>query len=254
MKENRYDDPVFFEKYGEMARSRQGLAGAGEWPALQKLLPDFTGLRTLDLGCGYGWHARYAAEHGAVEVTACDISRRMLETARTRNPHPAIEYRQLAFEDAQFEPERFDVVLCSLMLHYLEDYGVFLDRIHDWLVPGGTLIYTVEHPVFTAQGPQDWHYGPRGEKLHFPVDRYYLEGRREAVFLGERVIKYHRTLTTYVDGLAEHGFRLLRLCEPQPTPEMVREVPGMANELRRPMMLIVKALRLPEGGEALSPV
>ena len=30
MKENRYDDPVFFEKYSQMSRSQQGLAGAGE--------------------------------------------------------------------------------------------------------------------------------------------------------------------------------------------------------------------------------
>ena len=28
MKENRYDDPLFFEKYSQMSRSRLGLAGA----------------------------------------------------------------------------------------------------------------------------------------------------------------------------------------------------------------------------------
>ena len=43
MKENKYDNPLFFQKYSEMSRSRLGLAGAGEWPALQSLLPDFTG-------------------------------------------------------------------------------------------------------------------------------------------------------------------------------------------------------------------
>ena len=40
MKENRYDDPLFFEKYSQMSRSRLGLAGAGEWEDLQKLLPE----------------------------------------------------------------------------------------------------------------------------------------------------------------------------------------------------------------------
>ena len=49
MKENRYDDPIFFEKYSHMLRSERGLAGAGEWPALEKLLPDFHGKRE---GCG----------------------------------------------------------------------------------------------------------------------------------------------------------------------------------------------------------
>ena len=32
MKENRYDDEVFFQKYAQMDRSQKGLAGAGEWP------------------------------------------------------------------------------------------------------------------------------------------------------------------------------------------------------------------------------
>lgn len=54
MKENKYDDEVFFEKYSQMDRSKEGLAGAGEWETLKELIPDFTGKRMLDLGCGYG--------------------------------------------------------------------------------------------------------------------------------------------------------------------------------------------------------
>ena len=65
MKENSYDNPIFFQKYSQMLRSTQGLEGAGEWRELQKLLPDFAGKRVLDLGCGYGWHCGYAAGHGA---------------------------------------------------------------------------------------------------------------------------------------------------------------------------------------------
>lgn len=36
MKENKYDDAVFFQKYSEMSRSKYGLSGAGEWYALKK--------------------------------------------------------------------------------------------------------------------------------------------------------------------------------------------------------------------------
>lgn len=54
MKENKYDDNTFFQKYSQMSRSQQGLAGAGEWETLRKLLPDFKDKRVLDLGCGYG--------------------------------------------------------------------------------------------------------------------------------------------------------------------------------------------------------
>lgn len=68
MKENKYDDNIFFQKYSQMSRSQQGLAGAGEWETLRKLLPDFKDKRVLDLGCGYGWHCIYAMEHGASSV------------------------------------------------------------------------------------------------------------------------------------------------------------------------------------------
>ena len=48
-KENKYDDDIFFQKYSQMSRSQQGLAGAGEWETLRKLLPDFKDKRVLDL-------------------------------------------------------------------------------------------------------------------------------------------------------------------------------------------------------------
>ena len=54
MKEDRYDDPVFFEKYSQMPRSQYGLEAAGEWETLRMLLPDFAGRRVLDLFAGTG--------------------------------------------------------------------------------------------------------------------------------------------------------------------------------------------------------
>ena len=81
MKQNQYDNDSFFRKYSQMDRSVKGLAGAGEWKTLERMLPDFHGKRVLDLGCGFGWHCRYAAEHGAASVTGVDISEKMLARA-----------------------------------------------------------------------------------------------------------------------------------------------------------------------------
>ncbi len=248
MKENRYDDQTFFDKYSQMARSQKGLAGAGEWPELEKLLPDFSGKRVLDLGCGYGWHCRYALDHGAAYVLGTDLSQRMLEQARARHGGPGIEYRQAAMEDLQFPEGSFDAVISSLAFHYVRDFQPLAERIGRWLVPGGSFVFSVEHPVFTACGSQDWYYDENGNILHFPVDNYYLEGRRDAVFLGERVVKYHRTLTSYLDTLLQSGFTLRRLVEPKP-PEELMDLPGMRDELRRPMMLLIAAeKRQPQGG------
>lgn len=85
MKENRYDDPVFFEKYSQMDRSRKGWKAPGNGRELKALLPDFAGKEVLDLGCGYGWHCRYADEQGARRVLGTDISRKMLDTCQGKD-------------------------------------------------------------------------------------------------------------------------------------------------------------------------
>lgn len=238
MKENKYDDEVFFEKYSQMYRSIYGLQGAGEWHEFEKLLPDFQGKRVLDLGCGYGWHCQYATEHHAQYVLGVDISKRMLETAKQKHAHPQIEYRQIAMEDLTLEPDSFDVVFSSLALHYVKDYEQLVQHIANWLTKGGNFVFSVEHPVFTSYGNQDWYYDENGNILHFPVDRYFYEGQREAVFLQEKVVKYHRTLTTYLETLMKHGFMIQHVVEPQPPLEMI-DMDGMKDEMRRPMMLLI---------------
>lgn len=242
MKENKYDDAVFFEKYSQMERSKKGLEAAGEWESLRKLLPDFQGKRVLDLGCGYGWHCIYAMEHGAESAVGVDISEKMLETARAKTTFPQVEYRHEAMEDAVFEKEEFDVVISSLAMHYVQEFDAVVDKIYDALKYGGSFILSVEHPVFTAEGSQDWCYDDDGQIRHFPVDRYYYEGKRNAHFLGENVIKYHRTMTTYVNTLLQKGFELRELTEPQP-PEKMLDIPGMRDEMRRPMMLLLSVVK-----------
>ena len=152
-----YDRPEFFEKYSQMSRSKYGLSGAGEWPTLKEMLPDFAGKRLLDLGCGYGWHCVYAMEHGAQSALGLDLSGKMLQVAREKTPFPQVEYRQGDMEQAEFEAGGFDVVLSSLALHYIADYDALVRKVHRWLSPGGRFIFTCEHPVFTAQGTQDRH-------------------------------------------------------------------------------------------------
>ena len=240
MKENKYDDPVFFRKYSQMSRSQHGLAGAGEWQTFRKLLPDFTDRDVLDLGCGYGWHCKYAAEHGARSVLGIDISQRMLDTAIEKNSDSRICYRQSAMEDLDFPDGSFQVIFSSLAFHYVADFEGLMERIGRWIAPGGDLVFSVEHPVFTAYGSQDWYYDENGSILHFPVDNYFFEGRREAVFLGEKVTKYHRTLTTYMNALRQNGFLIRDLAEPMPPFDMM-EIPGMKDEMRRPMMLLIAA-------------
>ena len=240
MNENKYDDATFFEKYSHMLRSQKGLAGAGEWPTLQRLLPDMRGKRVLDLGCGYGWHCKYAIEHGANHVIGVDISTKMIDKAKSINNDPSIDYMVQSIETCSFEPHTFDLIISSLAFHYIEAIDPLIASIASWLDQDGQLIFTVEHPIYTSNDDQDWIYDDQGNILYFPVDHYFYEGIRHTHFLGEPVTKYHRTLTTYIETLLNHGLTIEHVVEPQP-PESMMDIEGMKDEMRRPMMLIISA-------------
>lgn len=239
---NIYDNSDFFSKYSQMSRSIDGLEGAGEWETLKKVLPDFTNKAVLDLGCGYGWHCNYAVEQGAQSVVGIDQSKKMLEVAKEKFNSSKISYIQSSIEDIDFQKNSFDVVISSLALHYVKDYDRLIQKISEMVKVGGQIIFTVEHPTFTAYGSQDWYYNEEGKILHFPVDNYYVEGKREAVFLGTTMMKYHRTLTTYLDTLVQHGFQIDRVLEPEPAEKRLADG-SLNNEMRRPMMLIISAFK-----------
>jgi len=244
MQQNKYDDPEFFEIYSTMPRSLHGLDAAYEWPMLRSMLPDLRGKRVLDLGCGYGWHCRYLREQGARSVVGVDISRKMLERARELTDDAAIEYRQMPIEEIDFPASTFDVVISSLALHYIEGFGEICGKVQRCLVEGGSFVFSVEHPIFSAREAQDWHYGPDGNPLHWPVDNYQRQGVRHTSWLADDVVKYHRTIESYVNAMLDAGFALTRLVEPGPTPEMLEEHPEWSDETRRPIFLLLAANRL----------
>lgn len=243
MKENKYDQEKFFEKYAQMNRSKEGLIAAGEWETLKRILPNLSNKIVLDLGCGYGWHCIYAIEQGAKKVVGVDISHKMIEVAKEKTQFKQVEYICAAMEDFEVTAESFDIAISSLALHYIADFDVIAKKVHYCLKQGGGFVFSVEHPIFTSYGTQDWYRDVDGKILHFPVDNYFDEGKRVANFLGEDVIKYHKTLTTYINGLLSNGFEVKEVIEPQPSKHMIDAIEGMRDELRRPMMLIISAIK-----------
>lgn len=62
----------------------------------------------------------------------------------------------MALEDAVFPGESFDMIFSSLTLHYIKSYHMLIHNVYQWLRPGGHFVFSVEHPVFTAEGKQSW--------------------------------------------------------------------------------------------------
>lgn len=239
---NQYDDEVFFGQYAQMSRSRQGLSGAGEWHQFRDMFPDLEGKQVLDLGCGYGWHCRYAAEMGAKQVIGIDLSEKMIQEAAARNAMEQITYRVCGLEEYEYPKAAFDCVISNLVLHYVEDIEAVFKLVNQTLKPGGVFLLNIEHPIFTAGVDQDWIYQEDGSPEYWPVDRYFYPGERTTHFLGQDVTKQHHTLEQILMGLLNNGFRLEAVEEARPSEEML-EIPGMKDEMRRPMMLLVRAVK-----------
>lgn len=237
---NEYENEGFFQAYAQMPRSREGLAAAGEWHQLRQLFPSLKGKSVLDLGCGYGWHCRFAYEQGANEVLGIDISPRMIAQAQERGGTEGISYCVCAIEEYGFPPGKWDVVVSNLALHYIENLDDVFRKVFRTLKPEGVFLFNIEHPAFTAGVNQDWEYAPDGTPKHWPIDHYFYPGERITNFLGCQVRKQHHTLTQILMGLLNNRFVLEAVEEAMPSAQML-EIPGMEDEMRRPMMLLVRA-------------
>lgn len=242
MAQNIYDTPEFFEGYSRMARSVHGLDGAPEWPALRALLPDLQGMRVVDLGCGFGWFSRWARDHGAAHVLGVDLSENMIATAKAKTSDPGVEYTVADLEDLDLPAVSFEFAYSSLAFHYIRDFGRLAGMVFRALVPGSGFVFSIEHPIYMASARPDWLNDGAGGRT-WPVDGYANEGPRITDWLAKGVLKQHRTIGTTLNTLIEAGFSIRHVEEWHPAPGQIAENPALAEEMERPMMLLVAARR-----------
>lgn len=239
MAQNIYDREEFFAGYSTLPRSREGLAGAPEWPALRALLPALRGADVLDLGCGFGWFCRYAREQGAARVLGIELSEKMLDRAREMGADPAIAYRRADLETVELPEGVFDLAFSSLALHYIADLGALLAKVCRALVPGGSLVVSMEHPIFMAPSQPGWRV--EAGRHVWPLDGYFREGERVTDWFTKGVVKQHRTLGTTLNLVMSAGFTLTHVEEWCPSAAQIAAEPEWEKERERPMFLLLAA-------------
>jgi SAM-dependent methyltransferase len=242
MTQNIYDNPEFFAGYSQLGRSVDGLDGAAEWSAMRALLPDLRDRAVVDLGCGFGWFCRWVRAQGASHVLGLDVSEKMLARARAETSDPAIRYAHADLEQFDLPAASFGLAYSSLALHYVEHLDRLLATVRDALVSGGSLVFSVEHPIYTAPANPGWVVDGAGRKT-WPVDLYLVEGPRQTDWLTKGVIKQHRTIGHYLNALLRHGFAISHVEEWGPDDAQIAAHPEWADERQRPPFLLVGARR-----------
>ena len=245
MKQNIYDNEAFFNGYSKIRENENNANNLFEKPALYSLLPDLAGKTVLDLGCGFGENCIRYVDKGAKRVVGVDISEKMLAVAESENSHKSIKYLKMPMEDIGELRERFDVVVSSLAIQYVEDYQGLVNNIYNLLNDGGVLVFSQEHPINTCfSSGSRWTKDENGKKLYANVEYYSVDGVRESTWFVDGVKKYHRTLSTVINTLIGSGLRIDKIIEPVPTPELLREHPEYDDLLHKPDFLLVRATKV----------
>lgn len=206
-----------------------------EQPVLRELAGDLRGLRILDLGCGAATFGLHALAMGAASYLGVDASQRMVAAAREALAGTPGQVTQASFETWAYPAAAFDLVVSSLALHYVDDLGAVMAGISRALVPGGRVVFSVEHPIITSCA-RGWTQPQRQDWL---VDDYFVTGPRETSWLGGEVVRYHRTVEDYVTALQGAGVALDSLRESRPDPARFTDETEYLRRLRIPLFLFL---------------
>lgn len=238
MKQNIYDDPDFFTGYKALRDGDKGLNELLEQPVMKRLLQPVHDKTILDMGCGLGHQIRSLLHQHPKHITGLDISQKMLKEAQARTPSPTVEWVCSALEDFDFGKNRFDLIISSMTLHYIENLEALFLKLYEGLKTGGQFLFSMEHPICTA-ALKPWEE-LNGEK-YWLINRYAEETLRKQNWFVKDVEKYHHQLSTIINALLQAGFTLKNLEEPSPDKELLQLRPDFEQHTHRPPIVIINA-------------
>lgn len=181
-----------------------------ERPATMALLGELTGKRVLEVGCGAGTLTEWMVGQGAF-VTGFDVSGEMLALARQKVGERATLLQADLHDPLSFaEDGSFDVIVASLVFHYLRDWERVLTELKRVLVPDGYLVFSTHHPAW------DW-------QNHSAEDYFAIKQVSETWMRGGEpfeVTFWRRPLRAMTEAISSVGFFIDELIEPDPLPEI----------------------------------
>lgn len=121
--------------------------------------------RWLDVGCSTGHFVEAAAREG-VEAQGIDVSPGAVKMARERG----LQAEVARVED--FDPDgTFEAITAFDVIEHARDPGAFVDRLREWIAPGGALVLTLPdvssvYPRW-LMGKHWFYYAPNDHLFYF---------------------------------------------------------------------------------------
>jgi len=194
-----------------------------ERPYMLSRIHSLDSKNVLDLGCGSGFYTKHALDMGA-RVTAIDASKVMIDRLASLFDSPKLRLvcaditKPLSF----LESESFDCIICSLVLHYIEDWRPLLSELYRVMRKSGELIISTHHPF--------------ADYLFLNKSSYFENKLIEDTWgrSSDRSFKVHyytRSLTDVLRPMIESQFSIESIEEPLPTEKIKQASPKTYERL-----------------------
>ena len=174
----------------------------------------------LDIGCGWGGLAIYAAQHYQVRVVGITLSESQLHEAQERvraaGLEGQIELEIRDYRDLPQRPEKFDKIVSIEMAEHVgrKNMATFFGTAHQMLRPGGKMVFQATGDgLDQAKVPMWLQSGNFARKYVFPDGellpiwetlKYASEAHFEVHDLKNMRDHYSSTLRYWLSGLENH--------------------------------------------------
>lgn len=164
------------------------------------------GAQVLDLGCGWGGFATYAAEKRDWKITGCSLSREQLAYCKKQVGKKSLQ-KQIALKYldmlVELPAKKYDAIV---LLESIEHVGkprldAFITKLYEHLKPGG-VVYIQTTGKYVPKMPDSWtlkYVFPGG---YLPTKKQLLVASEQAGFEVEKFVddsdSYIQTLTEWV--------------------------------------------------------
>ena len=167
-----------------------------EYQRFERLLPQRTPLRVLDIGCGTGAWSVHWVSLGS-KVTGVDFDAEFVARARQReNLADCAVFRGIVADATKLPDDigEFDVVALNCLLEHVPDWRAVIREAVRALAPGGVLLLHTTN-----------RYNPfQGEVNHFPFYPWIPARMRDRILAW--IMKHRRDLVNYTDFPAVNWF------------------------------------------------
>jgi len=202
-----------------------------ERPYMISIFDDFTNKKILDAGCGTGFYSQYAIDKNA-EVIAVDASEKMLNHLGKTIASPKLEMYKADLADGLsfIASDSVDYIICSLALHYLENWETIISEFYRVIKKTGKLYVSTHHPFAD--------YLILNKKSYF--DKYLVKDKWGSGKNSFNVFFYTRSLSDLLKPFIHSAFHILSINEPLPTTECKRLAPKIFKSLtKQPAFLFI---------------